>query len=255
MLRFSLIVLLEVTLNTICLAQFSPPGLGKVNTAEWLAIGIKQALNKKETITSTTFLGTGRTSNPDNYNPFERSAIYVVNEEISHRFKKHWQYSFATSYRWQNNYKPTKPYEADTPKARQETRFYSRLSYLTSFERVGFSITYRPEIRLFYNPNFKLSPEATVFRSRLCAKVSFDINASKTNKLIASAEFLASTTTYRGWNQWKFKESRFCLYYSTTLHNNKIVFNLGYMYNLLLPSFIKDVHYLAFDICFKNPFS
>ena len=109
MLRVSLTIILGIIFNSNCLAQCSPPGLGKANTASWFAIGLKQNINKKETITSATHFGLGRISNPDNYNLFKKQSIYVINEEIANRFKQNWKLSVALSYRWQNKYKATPP--------------------------------------------------------------------------------------------------------------------------------------------------
>lgn len=236
------------------LAQISPPGMGEVNTAAWFAIGIKQKLNQKETVFSTTYFGFGSISNPDNYNLFQKQAIYVVNEEISHRFKKHWEYSAALSYRWQCKYEKTEPFGLDTPKARQEFRFYSRFSYLNSIKFVDYSFTLRPEIRFFFNPNFSLPEKTTEFRLRFRGKLVFNLNTQKTQKITTTAEILASTNKTNTWNKFKYKESRFCLYYSITLPKPNITFNIGYMLDLIGPKEVKDVHYIAFDIVFKNPF-
>ncbi|MEJ4088142.1 DUF2490 domain-containing protein [Galbibacter orientalis] len=228
--------------------------MGKVNTASWFATGIKQSLNKKETITSATYFGSGRISNPDNYNFFNKQSIYVLNEEISHRFKKNWKYALAISYRWQNKFKTTHPYELDTPKARQELRLYGRFYYLNSYKILDYSFSYRPEIRFFYNPDFKSATKNTQFRSRIRAKGSFNLNALKTRRIIISSEFLFSTTKTINWSKFEYQESRFCLYYSLIFPSEKIRLNFGYMNQLVGKKTITDAHYLAFDIILKNPF-
>lgn len=236
------------------LAQFTPPGLGKAKTASWFAIGVKQKLNEKGTISSATHLGLGRISDPDNYNLFQKQSIYVLNEEISHRFKEHWAYSIALSYRWQNRYKGTEPYELDDPNARQEIRAYGRLSYLVTFKKMDFAIDFRPEYRRFYDPDFSSATENTQFRSRFRGKMTIGLNSTRTDKLITTTEFLFSTTKTGSWSAFKYKETRLCLYYSHTIPKLKTMFNLGYMNNILGTSSITGVHYLAFDIAIKNIF-
>ena len=239
------------TIHTLCLAQLTPPGLGKVNASEWVAVGLKQPLNDGESVISTTYVGVGRISGPDNYNPFDRASIYVINEEISHRFRKHWQYSGALSYRWQNIY-PTEPDVSEEPSGRQEVRVYGRYSYATSFHRVGFSATYRPELRLFYNPDFSAYHDRVQFRSRLSGTVTFNLNSSETRRIITRAELLFSTTKQQHWSAWGYKESRFYVFYSIALPGQKVVVDIGYMNDLLEFPATKDAHYLSFDIIFKD---
>lgn len=242
-----------ITHNT-CLAQFSPPGLGKVNTAEWFAIGLKQNLNAKKMVNSATFFGLGRSSTPYDYNPWDRAAIYVVNQEIKHRFAKNWVYAGALSYRWQNQYTAKDPYVLDSPGGRQEVRTYGKISYLLDFEKIDLSITYRPELRLFFNPDFSPHEETTQLRSRLKAKLSFILNSAKTQKIIASMEHLVSSTKTDDWSQWRYKETRFCMYFSVALPKQKVVLNIGYMNDMVGSPITNDGHYFAFDITIKNPF-
>lgn len=247
-------------LTSFCLSphftfsQFSPPGLGRINTAGWFAVGAKQDLSTEKKITSTTYLGIGRTSNPSNYNPFERSTIYVINEEVANQFSKRWKYSGALSYRWQNRYKSTVPFELDTPSGRQELRIYGRLSYLTTLGIVHFSFTYRPEMRLFYNPDFTHFEESEEFRSRLSSKASLNINSSKTQKIITSIELLFAADKTEYWGTWSYRESRFCFYYSLTLPKQNVTLNMGYMNDLIGRQDAKDAHYLAMDILVTNLF-
>lgn len=237
-----------------CLAQFSPPGLGETNIASWLAIGIQQNLNKKETIKSATHFGTGRISNPDNYNPIYKQSIYVLNEEITNRFKENWSYSFAVSYRWQNRYKSYSPYELDLPKTRQELRFYGRFAYMDTIKKMNYSVSYRPELRFFYNPDLSSPTSSSQLRSRLRGKIDFNINSSKTHKIVTTAEFFFSTTKSNSWSKFEYQETRLCLYYSISFPKQKIELNLGYMNNILGKTSIQSANYLAFDVLIKNPF-
>lgn len=255
MLKTFVTIFFGILFQTLCLAQFSPPGLGETNAAAWFAVGIKEKLSSKKNIESETFIGIGTITNPDNYNLFQNPSIYVLNEEIKHHFKPHWKYSIAASYRWQNKYKATPSFELDAPNTRQEIRFYGRFAYINTFHKIKYSLSYRPEIRFFYNPNFKSPMEIKEFRSRLRGKIDLNLNASKTKKIITSAELLFATSKTTQWSPLKYKESRFCLYYSVTIPKQKITFNVGYMNNVLGEKFNKCVHYLAIDVVFKNPFN
>ncbi len=254
MVRSALTLLFGILFYGTCFAQFSPPGLGNTNTAAWFALGMKQKLSSNKKIESATFIGIGTISNPNNYNLFQKPSIYVLNEEITHQFKPNWKYSIATSYRWQNKYNSSPPYALEEPNARQEIRFYSRFTYSKSFRKIKYSLGYRPEIRFFYNPDFTTPTEKLEFRSRLRGKIRLNLNAAKTKKISTSAEILLATSKTTQWNTFQYKESRFCLYYSVTIPKQKITFNMGYMNNVLGKKFNKDVHYLAFDVVFKNPF-
>ncbi|MEH0157430.1 DUF2490 domain-containing protein [Limibacter armeniacum] len=238
-------------LGSNCFGQITPPGLGKVNTASWMAIGIKQALDSAKQVSSITYIGMGRTSSPTNDNPFKRGSIFVINQEVSNHFTEHWKYAFALSYRWQNLFNDNSTTgDHHVTQGRQEFRFYGQLSYLKSISRLKYAVTYRPEMRLFYLPDFRPYSERIQFRSRLKAKMSIDLNEASTKRLISSAEVLFSSGKHDKWEKFEYKDTRLCLYYAFSPPNSKLNFNIGYMYDLIGKSFDSDTHYLAFDIIF-----
>ncbi|NIJ44192.1 hypothetical protein FHR24_000631 [Wenyingzhuangia heitensis] len=246
-------VLFLFCLNLTCFSQITPPGLGKdVNTVSWFALGLKQNLNKSKTASSTTYIGHSSSSTIDDTNPFNKSALYVVNQEISHHFKEHWKYSGALSYRWQNFYHLTAPYDRDKSLSRQEIRTYARFSYLTKIRQLDFSLTYRPEFRWFYNSDFTPYHESFQFRSRIAGKLSKSLSARQ--KIIFTTELLFATSKTEKWSSLEYHESRFSLYYSMLFPKQKTTFNIGYMNNLLGTQFSKDTHYLAIDITLNNLF-
>ena len=249
-------VFISIIYQTTSFAQFTPPGLGRIHTATWYALGLKQNLNKKNTVVSTTYFGVGTTSNPSNYNPFERMGIYVINEEVSHHFATHWQYSGAASYRWQDMYKPFSPYEAASPSGRQEIRFYSRFTYLKSYKKIDLSFTYRPELRFFYNPDFSKYHESIEFRSRFSGKMAYNFDSPHDKKIMLTTELLFATSKEENWSKWKYKEARISVYYSFNLPSDAVVLSLGYMNDIIGigKNFDIDASYLAFDIAFKEPF-
>ncbi len=242
-----------------CFSQISPPGLGKAHTADWFALGIRQKLNTigAKDWQSMSYIGLGRKSNPDNYDPFFKSAILVVNQEFYHQFHNDWQYSFALSYRRQDEYLDNPPYERENPKIKQEFRVYGRLSYVLNTSCLKLVPTFRQEFRKFYTPGFQNVTENFQFRSRFRLQLSVNLNAKKSHRIIASSEQLFSIseeTTSNTWTAFNYRESRFLLYYSFSPKTLPFILSAGYMNNLVGQKNPYDVHYLAFDIVVENPF-
>jgi len=238
-------------------AQISPPGLGTAHTAEWLAIGIRQPLNNRNTWQLVSYVGMGRKSAPNNYDPALKPAILVFNEEAYHTINEHWQYSFALSYRRQDEYKDVAPYEHQTPGVQQEFRAYGRLYYYVPLGRFKLAAIARQELRKFYTPDFNRPEENFQFRSRWRLQASMALGEEKKQKLIASAEALFATSHQSETNQWtsfEYEESRFSFYYSFTLPRLPLTVDLGYMNNLLGTQHPTMVHYLAVDFILENPF-
>jgi hypothetical protein len=204
-----------------------------------------------------TYVGLGRKSNPDNYNPLFKPAIFVINQEFYHQFHSRWQYSVALSYRRQNQYTDDPPYKFDNPKLEQEFRLYGRLSYIFKTSRLKLIPTYRQEFRKFYSPDFKSVEENFQLRSRFRLQLTVNLDARKIHRLIASSELLFSISkeTKPGtWTNFAYRESRFSLYYSLSPKSLPFILNLGYMNNLVGTKNNYDVHYLAVDIIIENPF-
>ncbi|WP_161554567.1 DUF2490 domain-containing protein [Sinomicrobium soli] len=231
-------------------AQITPPGLGDgVNASSWFAVGVKQDLNAEKGITSTTYAGMGSINGDGNDTPFGRAMIYVINQEIEHHFAKRWKYSGAISYRWQNQFDDAPPYDH-----RQEIRLYGRYSYLIPGTFTNFSFTFRPELRLFYTPEFDPYKNKAQFRTRFASKMTVNLSPDKSKRLIAAAEFLIASNKEDQWDAWQYRESRFSVYYSHQLPNRNITLNLGYMSNPFGKDFYHVGHYIAFDITLRNPF-
>jgi hypothetical protein len=243
----------------ITFGQVSPPGLGTGHMADWFAFGVRQEL---DTIDgrgwqSMSYVGVGRKSNPNNYNPLFKSAILVLNQEFYHQFHKHWQYSLALSYRRQDEYVDTPPYEHKTPNVKQEFRLYGRVSYILKTSRIKLTPTFRQEFRKFYSPDFKNISEYLQLRSRLRMQLTINLNAKKIHRLIMSSEQLFSVskeTITNTWTDFNYRESRLSLYYSLSPQTLPLIFSIGYMNNLVGNKTTYDVHYLAFDIVLENPF-
>jgi hypothetical protein len=254
--RKSLIFLFCLTINQAW-AQLSPPGLGVAHTVDWLAFGVRQDLDSLHRWQSMSYVGLGRKSNPDNYNLLYKPAILVLNQEFYYRFRRHWQQSFALSYRHQDVYAQQAPFEHTNPPFEQEFRAYSRLSYLLETPRLKFVPTLRQEFRKFYTPAFTEEEELLQLRTRFRLQVTVALDAANVHRLIGSSEQLFSTSklAYPGqWTRFAYQESRFTLYYSLSPTSLPFTFDLGYMADRLGTTLPLYVHYVAVDVIWKNPF-
>jgi hypothetical protein len=238
-------------------AQISPPGEGKARTADWFALGIRQKLDTTEGRgwQSMSYIGLGRKSNPDNYNPFFKHEIFVMNQEFYHQLPNAWQYSFALSYRRQDEYSDRPPYEHEYPGLIQEFRLYGRLSYTFYHSRFKLTPTFRQEVRNFYTVNFENTDEIVQMRSRVRLQLTAGLDRDNIHRLMASSEQLFAVSKEQApahWTAFNYRESRFSLYYSYS--PKTITFSVGYMNNLVGAKKPYDVHYIALDIVIENPF-
>lgn len=252
-------ILLGVVFVSKCFSQISPPGEGKAHDADWFAFGIRQELDTIEGKgwQSMSYIGLGRKSNPDNYNPFFKPAILVINQEFYNSFHNDWQYSLGLSYRKQDEYVDKPPFEHKNPKLKQEFRLYGRFSYIFNTSHIKLVPTFRQEFRKFYTPNFQNTKDNFQFRSRFRLQLTANLDNKKRHRLIASSEQLFSINkenTSNVYTKFTYRESRFALYYSYSPETLPFIFSIGYMNNLVGLKKHYDVHYLAFDIIIENPF-
>jgi hypothetical protein len=243
-----------IFITTKVTAQISPPGLGETHSAYWSAAGVSQKLDGKNT--SLTYIGSGRISGPDGENPVDKPSIFVLNEEIYHSLNRHWQYSYALSYRRQLHYS----YDENTvqnAEVHQEYRVYGRLANSLAFGNFKWKNTLRQEVRKFFNPEFGEIENGLQLRTRLKTQLNAAIGNDRSNSITASAEALFSVPydTASGWGDYEYTESRFCLYYTLKPKDLPVVFDLGYMNDLIGTGHeLTDASYLAFDIIIENPF-
>ncbi|WEK18760.1 MAG: hypothetical protein P0Y49_18440 [Candidatus Pedobacter colombiensis] len=255
---FSLIFV--TCLSSTVFAQISPPGLGRVQAASWFVIALRQGLDSANKKQSVTYLGIGRTSEPTgDGNPFKKQAIFVLNQEFYNHYSKNWQYSYALSYRRQNQYEDIPPYDKASPSIEQEFRVYGRYSYLLSSPRFKWVNTLRQEFRKFFDPNFNKVEENFQLRTRFKTQLTANVDEKKVHRIISSAEALFSVSKdnfpEKSWGKFGYREARFCLYYSVAPTKGPFVFDVGYMNDLLgKGSSIHDAHYIALDIIWENPF-
>lgn len=233
-------------------AQLSPPGLGDTNDAFWAAIGVSQKVSEKNT--SVTYVGEGRISGPESHDLMHEQSIFVVNEEMYHSFAPGWNYSYALSYRRQNEYGDDEVAN-EAMAIQQEFRLYARLSHTKPVGSLKWKNTIRQEARKFYTPDFNNPEDIFQLRTRLKTQLSVPLGVS--SKVTGSAEalFSASDETHSGWGRYGYHESRFCLYYTYTPQSMPVTFDVGYMNDLMgYGHDVADAGYLAFDIVVQNPF-
>lgn len=237
-------------------AQISPPGLGNAHDASWLAIGIRQRLDTAAHKQLVSYVGLGRISSPDDYNLLEKSSILVINNEYYNLFRKHWQYSLAVSYRRQNEYVGSTSDEKAESLVKQEFRWYVRYSFVQNYKRLKWVSTYRQEFRKFFTKDFNDWEENYQLRSRFRSQLTFRLDRRKVHHLVTTAEalFSISRASDQSWSSFEYRESRFCLYYNYAPEKSALVFSIGYMNNLIGKSSLTDVHYLALDIIWSDPF-
>lgn len=239
-----------------CYAQISPPGLGEAKTASWFALGLRQSLDTAGKWQSMSYIGLGRKSNPDNYAPLYKPSILVINQEFYHQFRPQWQYSFAFSFRTQDEYQDEAPYNPTEEKHRREFRIYGRMVHSWSRSKVKFTSTFRQELRAFKDPNLRITDDLQL-RSRLKFQMAVHLDAEKIHRIMAGAESLFSLSkrpVEGGWTAFGYQESRFTLYYTLVPHRSPLMINLGYMYDLVGSHAPFSVHYVAMDVILENPF-
>ena len=253
-------LLFLAALNAIpCHAQINPPGLGTANTASWLAIGLRQSLDTVKEWESLTYIGWARKSEPDNRDPFSKGAMFILNQEFYHLFHARWQYSFAASYRRQDEYSDEPPFGHEDPPIRQEFRLYARLYYnVIDWPRLKTAVILREDIRRYLNPGHSGQYQDLQLRTRFRLRITLSLNDKNSRKLIANSEQLfatSRTSPQHSWSEFVYTESRFTFFYSHLLESAPVVFNIGYMNNLVGRESPFDVHFLALDIILVDPVS
>ena len=251
----NLAILLFFLFSFYAKAQISPPGLGQGKIAIWGAVGINQNLAKNWQ--SNSYVGIGRISTKNDYNPLKHQAIVVINQEFYHQFHKNWETSIAASYRIQDDYSTQFPFNHLNPAYHQEVRLYSRLSYKFHFERIRVTPTIRQEFRKFYDPRFHHTSEDYQFRTRFRVQFSVSLVKETEHRIAFNSEQLMGISKLYAPNSWtnlSYKESRLSIYYTYAPVKAPIKISIGYMNNLIGTEKISSVSYVGFDVIFSNIF-
>lgn len=256
--RFLFILMGLSLITSPSFSQVVPPGMGEANAASWLAFGVQQDLDTLSNTgwSSTTYLGLGRVSDPDNNNPFHKPGIFILNQEFKNKFTENWSYSVALSYQRHREYAEISPYEALDPSIKQEFRLYGRLSYSFHLPFMTITPTYRQEFQKYFTPDFENPAKVFRIRARFRLKFAFPLTADKTQRLLLFSEQLFSSSKMnksKKWTDFKYDDSRFAIYYSIAPPENSFIFNIGYMNNLIGTKPATSTHFLAIDVIWKNP--
>lgn len=241
-------------------AQLSPPGIDGAKVVGWGAIGLQQQLGEKWSLSFYT--GGSRQSDPDNTRLLQKAAIFVVNQETRYTFNQHWRLALGTSIRIQKNYSDERPYDLDQPSARNELRYYLRLFYQHSINRVAMSYSFRPEYRDFYANNWDKWSTPLELRFRLKGQANIPLNQAKTNQLIIANEFLSTIDHYNNasserWTSFHFTEDRLTNYFRHTFQKPALCVDVGMMHQFWKEKASNQFHYTAYlslDLLFINPF-
>lgn len=236
-------------------SQISSPSIGETNLAAWFALGIRQDLDTIDKKESMTYVGFGRSSQPDNYRILQRPTVFVVNQEYYQKFGKSWQYSVALSYYRDKQYKKEFPFQLSSPSVQQEIRAYGRIGYFLNFSVFKLTLSFREEFRNFFNQKFGAMNKNLELRSRLRLQLRYKIDPKKIHQIELGLEALGRTQHYLSTNKWKpfeYSETDLYLYYSYSPTKIPFTFDFGYM-NYISPKF-RSTQYFGFDIVWNNPF-
>lgn len=255
--RLACILLLSTPF--VAIGQVIPPGLGKNPLASWMAGSISQKIDSTRNWNSSTYLGIGTISHPDNYHLFQKFGVLIVNQAFEHTFYQNWNVSTEFLYARQNQYEKTFPYHAADDPIRNEFRLYGRISYAWKInDFVEITPTYRHEFQKYFTHDFKNPNETFRIRSRFRLKVKFTLTKDRQHALSLFSEQLFSTSyllQQSSFSPFQYKDSRFSIYYSFSPRTAPIVLNIGYMNNLIGIQSPFPAHLIAVDIVWKNPFT
>ena len=251
------LILIAIFITTFLNAQVSPPGLGDVNAASWMALGVRQDLNENKTFESMTYVGYGATSDDDNYALISKPTIIVLNQEFSNDLNQHLKLSYALSYRNQKEYEIDELTANEFSKTQQEIRVYSKLAYINKFGRVKLTQTARQEVRKFVDSNWKNTTNPLQLRTRLKTQIAVSLDQEEQHTLTFGAESLFGTSKNnftKKWSSFKYNESRFTAFYTFRPIDIPVAFSVGYMNNLIQKNTTHSVHYASLDLVFEDPF-
>lgn len=238
-------------------SQITPPGMGPTKTASWFAIGLSQDLSYNNDWQSKTYIGVGRESGQGSRNPFLNKGFFIINQEFKNDIVKNWEYALGLSYRRRSKYEKAPPYLATDPAIEQEFRLYGKIEYAYTFNRLKIAPSIKQELRKYYTPAFENAKKMIEFRTRFRIKLSVQLDKEKRHSIIAISEQLFpinQSSITKEWSKFRYKESRFSLFYSYSPKQLPMAFEIGYTNQLVGIKDTHSAHYFTFDIMFKNLF-
>lgn len=246
------ILIMAVTVESF--GQISPPGLDDTNVAFWSAIAINKKISKRWSVSA--YGGMSGKSDPDNFSLFKKRAAFVINQEIAFEIDKRWGISFGASYRGQNQYKKESPFHSDEPDLKNENRYYFRFNFRRKFDAIGFTVSLRPELRLYYFDGHTWNPIDEELRIRLKTQASIPLDQSRTNEIIVANEIMTTTDhekneTSDHWTHYSYTEDRVSTFLRHRF-NHVLVGDIGMMHQIKANG--NYIAHLSFDVIFRDPF-
>lgn len=237
------------------MAQITPPGMGKGETAAWFAFGVNRHLDSVNRKSAESYVAIGRRSNPGEYNPVDKQITFVLNHEITVKFAEHQQYSYALSYRRNNVFEPEAPYHKTG--IEQEIRAYGKYAYSVEVTpRLSWKNTIRQEFRKFFDADFKNVPENFQLRTRLKTQLDYQLSENHSQKLQLGVEGLFAISyrnaPSRDWTPFAYEDLRLTFFYSIAIPNSALTLDVGYMDDII--EGYHGVHYAAVDVVWDIPF-
>jgi hypothetical protein len=244
-------------------AQLTPPGLDGAKTVGWVAVGFSQTLSQRWS--TTVYAGTSTQSSLDNYAFWQKPAISVLNQEWAYQFAQRWQLVLGGSFRFQDLYEETPPYEPKQPAARNEIRAYTRLFFRhTQGSKLSWAHSFRPEYRLFYTPNWQPWPNPFQIRLRWKSQLTYPLNGTNTTQFIAANEVLTTLDRIRDvssqslqWGDYRLSEDRLSMFIRRVLKKPALNVDFGLMHQFWWDATSQKFRYTTYfsvDFLFRNPF-
>src|SRR5690606_36347649 len=141
---------------------------------------------------SSAYVGLGKKSRPDLYDPFRNPAIWVLHQEVYRALRRPSRASLAWTRREQHESSDLPPYRQQDAAIRNELRFYGRISRKIWWSRFTLTPTLRQEVRRFSVPAAFAVESELQFRTRFRLKLIFGFDRDGRYRVILTSEQLFS---------------------------------------------------------------
>lgn len=217
-------------------AQIGPPGMGPVRAAGWMAVGFTQRLDTAGRLNWSGYVGHGRSSMPQHGMPWQRPAILVVDQLLTRRIHPHAQVGLGMSFRSQQRYSATEPFERLAPD-RDEGRLHARLALLWPIGHWRVQVTMKQELRRFFTPDLRPWKEDLEWRSRLKVQAEHPLDAHGRRRMVLAVEELFAMDHERSvpdeWTTLGYRESRLSAYLVQRIAHDRLEVAVGGMADVL----------------------
>ena len=134
---------------------------------------------------------------------------------------------------------------------RNENRYYFRFNFRQKFDAIGFTVSLRPELRLYYfDHGHTWNPIDEVLRIRLKTQVSIPLDQSHTNEIMTTTDHKKNETADY-WTHYSYTEDRVSAYLRHSF-NHFLVGDIGMMHQIKANG--NYIAQLSFDVIFRDLF-